>query len=141
AEPLNRADRISRMHRDRSLRLLTTWLAALAMLLAAVAPAISHAWSPASGADWREVCSASGTLWLAAADDGSDPQSAPRPGHALDHCPCCALHAELAVLPASPVLQAVSATAQPWASAVPPSPHPTAPAWLSAQPRAPPERF
>jgi hypothetical protein len=116
-------------------RRLATWIAALAILMAALAPALSHALGAQQAASWIEICSAQGSKWLPVDDDGS---SKPKAAHAFEHCPYCTVHAQGLGLP--PVVPAVAHPAglhdiAPQAFLAAPR---TLHAWVSAQPRAPP---
>jgi hypothetical protein len=117
-----------------STRRLAAWIAALAVLMAALAPALSHAMAAEQAARWIEVCGAQGSKWIA----GDDASGAPKTLHGLELCPYCTLHAQTACLP--PLVATVAAAASlrdvvPHARPVVPRP---LPAWLNAQPRAPP---
>jgi len=68
------------------------WLALLAILVLTFAPSITGWLSSTHPLLWDQVCSA--TAPTAATDD--DPPAAP---HAFEHCPYCALHADLAPPP------------------------------------------
>lgn len=120
---------------SRAARRLATWIATLAVLFAALAPTLSHALAGSQpGASWVEVCSASGSRWLPAADDeGSRPAS-----HTLEHCPYCSLQSDLPLLPAA----VHAALPQPRAATFVPAAFLSAArtlyAWTTAQPRAPP---
>lgn len=103
----------------------------------ALAPTLSHLWAAAGGNAWSEVCSASGSRWVASAGaqfegGGTDPQSAVRA-----HCPLCVLGAMLGPPP-------VPRAALPRFDTAARLPAPPAPAltlrhaWPHAQPRAPP---
>ncbi len=124
-------------------RRLTLWIACFAVLMASLAPAISHAMRAISGdagSGWVEVCTLAGSKWVRA-DDASAPSgsSAPAKTLAVEHCPYCALHAaSLALPPGAP---------QPWLAALPlrfaaPAGVLAAPrdglTWRIAQPRGPP---
>lgn len=121
------------------------WLAMLAMVLGALAPAVAQAVVAAKGGpDWMQVCSASGMVWVqtdalehdreaaAAGDTGKAVADAAR------HCPLFNLHGA-AGLPPAPWAQAhvLASRAEPpqapIRSATPATPWPTA---LS---RAPPQ--
>ena len=123
--------RVFRTHRR-----LPTWIAALAILLASLAPALSHAFASASGSDWVEICTAQGAKWVKMGEDGAD--RVPGSAHSLDHCPFCSLHAPTLGLPpvTNLALQPLRLSEE-----VPPAflfaPH-TLHVWVSAQPRAPP---
>lgn len=117
-------------------RRLTSWVAALAILLASLAPALSHAMASAAGSGWVEICTTQGSKRIQAGDDGS--QRAPALAHVLDHCPYCSLHAPTLGLPpatdlAQQSLRLCHEVPLAFLSA-PRTPH----AWVSAQPRAPP---
>jgi hypothetical protein len=121
------------MSRLRAHRRIATWIAALAVLLAALAPAVSHALGSSLGEGWVLVCTAQGAKWVQPGDD-STPVTSP----SVEHCPYCTLHTPTIGMPPAPpaVLPAVDA-----ATFVPPAflaaPR-TLHAWASAQPRAPP---
>ena len=124
------------MRARRTHRRLTSWIAAFAILLASLAPALSHAVASATGSSWIEVCTAQGSKWIQADDDGTE--RAPASGHVLDHCPYCSLHAPTVGLPPA----AHAALLPSGLSHVVPLAYLYAPrtlhAWVSAQPRAPP---
>ncbi len=120
----------------RAQRPFAAWIAALAVLLAALVPTVSHALSSARGLGWIEVCSAQGALWLRA--DGKDAKDAPAAPHLIEHCPYCSLHAPVLGMPPAPQALALAPVA---GEMVLPASHGVAPAqaaWASAQPRAPP---
>ncbi len=115
---------------------LTTWFAALAILLASLVPSVSHALASASGAGWIEICTAQGSKWVSADQAGSE--RTPSSAHVADHCPYCSFHTPALGLP-----PANNSTDQPPSLAHEvPLAFLTAPrtlhAWVSAQPRAPP---
>jgi hypothetical protein len=117
-------------------RRLTSWIAALAILLASLAPALSHALASATGSNWIEICTTQGSNWIQTSDDGSE--GAPASAHVLDHCPYCSLHAPtLGLPPASDLAQQPLRLSQEVPLAFLSAPH-TLHAWVSAQPRAPP---
>jgi hypothetical protein len=117
----------------RAHRRLTSWIAALAVLLAALAPALSHALGSSPGEGWVLVCTAQGAKWVQPGDD-----NAPVTGPSVEHCPLCTLHTPTIGMPPAPpaVLPVVDAAAfvPPAFLAAPRTLH----AWASAQPRAPP---
>jgi len=106
-----------------------------AILVVTLAPALTGALSASRGLTWDQVCSATASAAPASARSGDGSPAAP---HAFEHCPYCALHADLAPPPDPRQADAGSALAfrtapaafvhAPRASAV----------WASAQPRAPP---
>lgn len=65
---------------------LTSWIAALAILLASLAPALSHALASPTSKNWIEICTTQGSQWIQASADGSD--RTPASAHVLEHCPC-----------------------------------------------------
>lgn len=74
----------------------SAWMAALALLVAALAPGVSQALGTAPS--WLEVCTASGSRWMSAdADMPEVPASGGEQG--ADLCPFCSLHLPLAGLP------------------------------------------
>lgn len=117
---------------------LTAWIAALAVMLAALAPTLTHAVSWVSGTQlqWVEVCTVAGVKLVAVQDDGETEGGLA--GLQADHCPYCCPHAGSFALPPdeAPALHLAGA-----GQAVPqhflraPGPHFI---WASAQPRAPP---
>lgn len=124
------------MRARRTHRRLTTWIAALAILLASLAPAMSHALASAAGTLWVEVCTSQGAKWIQAGEDGTE--RAPASAHLLEHCPYCTLHAPaLGLPPAAPSahLPLPLSHAVPLAFLSAPR---TLHVWVRAQPRAPP---
>lgn len=121
------------MHRLRAHRRITSWIAALAVLLAALAPAVSHALGSRLGASWVEVCTLAGSKWVQPGED-----SAPAGAQVVEHCPYCTLHSPAIGMPPAPPADVPVLVAGPF---VPPAflaaPR-TLHAWASAQPRAPP---
>lgn len=120
-------------------RRIITWLAALAMVLGAVAPAVAQALVASSDrTDWVEVCSASGMMWVKvdAPDAGSKDTGAPL-HTSSKHCPWCSLHGGVSGLPPSALSVAGFASATtplpPYADLIAASP-----AWSPTQARAPP---
>lgn len=124
------------------------WIALLAMLMSALAPAISRAMGPdEDGRYFIEVCSAEGTNRLAlTADEAAfygahtTPAGDGGDGRTLDQCAYCSAPCSTAMLPPgdpTPVFAVAGA------QSVPPlflaSPRPLS-AWSPAHPRAPPSR-
>jgi len=92
----------------RSHRRFTAWLAMLAMVLSALAPTLALAVLASSDdtAQWVEVCSASGMVWVKAdtAEDVADQQSSEHSAPvsaAVQQCAWCSLHGGAAGLPPS----------------------------------------
>jgi hypothetical protein len=76
-------------------RRLTAWIACFAVLLAALAPSISHAISAAAGGDtgWVEICSLAGARLVNVDDEVHPSPSIPvEKGFHFDHCPFCSMH-------------------------------------------------
>jgi hypothetical protein len=128
--------RIDAMPLLRGRRTPTSWIALVAILLVTLAPSVTG-WLSASRTQlWGEICSAA---TLTAAKPGSSAGGgSPAAPHAFEHCPYCALHADLA-LPPDPGRAdagvAFAFRAQP--AAFVRAPRATA-TWASAQPRGPP---
>lgn len=120
-------------------RRVASALAALAMLFASLAPAVSGVLAAANDEHirWTAVCTADGTRIVPVPTDATGAPLAPE-SHAIDHCPFCAFPPAVAVLP-PPATATVPAVAG--HDAVPPpflfAPRPLF-AWAAAQPRAPP---
>lgn len=130
--------RIGHMRFNRATRVLSSWIAVLAILMAALAPSISHALGAKDGAPWIEVCTSVGAKSVQ--PDGSSTDRAPVSGdaHLFEHCLYCSLHANDLAIPPEP---AVPTLAISWsgllATAFLVAPR-TLNAWASSQPRAPP---
>lgn len=122
---------------SRFTRRFAAWLAMLAMLMGAFAPAVAQAVVASQGGEgWVQVCSASGMVWVKA--DGLEDPAAGKPmADASRHCPWCSLQGA-AGLP--PLISSTSfALSMPaglpqarFQSAIP------APPWPAALSRAPP---
>jgi hypothetical protein len=117
----------------RGRRIVLSWIALVAILLASFAPAVTQALAASTGLPWETICSAAN---VGAVKAGTP--VAPALAQAFDHCPYCALHADLAP-PPDPRLAdrgtvvafrafPIAVTPAPWAHAV----------RAAAQPRAPP---
>lgn len=95
----------------RARRCFVAWLAALAMAMGALVPALAQAAAASTDdARWVELCTATGMVWVQA---GADPDAAgaasPAPGGgqvSSSSCPWCLLHGGAAGLP--PVLDAIA---------------------------------
>ncbi|MET0319555.1 MAG: DUF2946 domain-containing protein [Duganella sp.] len=74
-------------------RRLTVWIAMLAILFSALAPAVSHAIEAGRGtAAWVEICTVAGAKMVRLGDAPMKPvQDALQ--HHMDNCPYCAAHA------------------------------------------------
>jgi hypothetical protein len=122
----------------RAARALTSWIAVVAVLMAALAPSISHALGTNDGATWVEICTAAGAKWVKAGGQIGDKSPVPSGAHALDHCPYCSLHADAIAIPAAPAATVpVLRPAHDLPIGFLAAPR-TLHAWVSAQPRAPP---
>lgn len=117
---------------------LTIWIAILAILFSAFAPAVSHALNAsASQADMVEICTANGyqLVKVPGSAGGEAPASA---SHGMKHCAFCATHAGSHALPVGYssviVLDAGRTASPPLFYAAPLALH----AWSAASPRGPP---
>jgi hypothetical protein len=120
------------------MRCLTAWIASFAILLATLAPAISHAMAAAHGSshEWSEICTASGAKLVKVGDLPSKP-STHQVSH-FEHCPFCLGHAGAFGLPPDNDLRLPSVAGT---QILPPlfyRAHRPLFAWAAAQPRAPP---
>lgn len=117
---------------------LAAWAALLAILMAVLAPTLSHAYAKPDGTRYItvEVCSATGiaTTHQMAVDDTGD---VPAADHGFEHCPFCQTGASPVVLPSAsfqlPVLAGADRHPPLFYSASTPLF-----AWTAAQPRGPP---
>lgn len=122
------------------------WIACFAILLNALAPAMSHAISTLSEKSnlWTEVCTANGSKWIAITSEKApakkqdNPAGKTKPPSTSVHCPFCLPHdgsqalspfSIASFVPAAPYRHQLSALYQ---SA------PTSFSWAVAQSRAPP---
>lgn len=123
----------SRLHRR-----FIAWVALLALVLGALAPTVTQAMvAGGERADWLEVCSVSGMVWVKA-DTGELAQQPPDGSAAgQQHCPWCTLHGGAVGLPASQALPELP----PRLTDLPPAFYRaplSATVWAPAQSRAPP---
>lgn len=123
---------------------MTAVIASLAILLAALAPSVSHALVAfgEEGSFWAEVCSAAGIKLVKLDADKGEPAHDNKDHHkaanAFEHCPFCSNHAGMAGLPPSSVeALPVSSGSSPHPALFYQSPRPLF-VWASAQSRAPP---
>ena len=96
------------MNFSRLTRRITAAFACLAILMAALAPSISHALSDPgkSRSLWAEICSSAG-LKMVKLDLGPTSPTPPahgEPASAFDHCPFCQTHGGMPALPPSVTL-------------------------------------
>lgn len=128
------------MRLSRSLRALISWLACCAILLGALAPAISHAVQLDVPDGWTEICSVTGAKLVRIADGETRAKPGPADSglHVYSHCPYCALHVDALglppVAPALPALLPLNFEVPELFLLAPRTLH----AWATAQPRAPP---
>jgi hypothetical protein len=83
---------MSGMRFRRTTRVLTSWMAVLAILMAALAPSISHALESKNGPSWVEICTSVGAKWVNAGGDAGDEAPSFPGAHPQEHCPYCSLH-------------------------------------------------
>jgi hypothetical protein len=128
------------MRMTKSMHRMTMWIALCAILLASLAPSISHAIAAAKGIPngWTEICTVNGAK-LVKIDGAQSPAPTPaEKGTHFEHCPFCLHHAVSLGLPpnsdfvmpvveGSPVLPSLFYQAS----------RPLF-AWAATQPRAPP---
>ncbi|MDC8757192.1 DUF2946 domain-containing protein [Janthinobacterium fluminis] len=122
-------------------RRFTAWIACFAILLAALAPSISHAIAADdSSSAWIEICSIAGTRFVQADSDDGQPLSPASIEQSLhfDHCPFCSAHGGAPGLPSSPMVTLPVLAGKP---VLPPLYYQASRplfVWASAQSRAPP---
>ncbi|TXC62160.1 DUF2946 domain-containing protein [Piscinibacter aquaticus] len=119
-------------------RVVTSWIAILAVLMTALAPAISHAMGARGPVTWTEICTSVGAKRVPVDAEQSGSKSVPGASNLLEHCPYCALHTD-----GFPVPRALASVASPAlvGELLPPAflhADETLSVWSSAQPRAPP---
>jgi len=88
-------------------RTFMVWLAVLVAVFGALAPTLSHAlvWSQGGTSAWTEVCTSTGTRWIATPTSppiSADSPDGPESAFFLDHCPFCLLSADRAAPPPHP---------------------------------------
>lgn len=119
------------MSAHRRPRKVFAWLAALAMLLASLAPALADVGAGADRAAWGEICSAQGAKAVERAPDKGG-------AHLLEHCPSCALHLPAWDLPPAPAAGVAALDRAEFFAAAPRVEPRAFSACVAAQPRAPP---
>jgi len=124
-----------------STRSVTTWIAMFAILLGALAPALSHALSqPGNGKRMVQVCTVAGMKMVAVDDAAGQGKTDDASLFPAERCPFCATHANLPALPSSPLPPfALSSGAGSFPSLFFSAPQPLF-VWAASQPRAPPLR-
>jgi hypothetical protein len=123
---------------------VTAWIACFAILLAAIAPTISHGFvankDKVAGVSWLEICSASAKKFVKVADSQTpEKPSVPiEKSMHFEHCPFCLTHADaLDLPPALTVSFALAAVPQSLPLLFYRAPRPLF-MWAPAQSRAPP---
>lgn len=132
------------MSLGRRFKALVAWIASFAILLTALAPAISHAVQRDAPPGWTEICSVTGAKFVRIDGSGSDAGAqgdADSPqAHAAKRCAWCATDT---TAPGLPPAAPAGLTLLPLAFHVPElfllAPRPLH-AWATAQPRAPPSK-
>lgn len=121
------------------IKTLISWIASCAILLMALAPALSQALQTQAQEGWVEVCTLAGSKWVKLDGSGTDSSGQEQPGStSMKHCPCCANPTPSLGLPPSapssaPLLQLGFALPELFLLA----PRPLF-AWAPSQARAPP---
>lgn len=119
----------------RARRVLTSWMAVAAVLMAALAPALSSALGESAG---FAICSAAGAKAVPSGPGTGNPSPAPS-AHLFEHCPYCSLHAQPGLLPSALSAGVRLLTLDTAVPALAPAvPHARQP-WVRARPRAPPQ--
>lgn len=118
---------------------MVSWIACFAILLSALAPAISHAVQRNAPEGWTEICSVTGAkLVRVDGSSSSEPGSDDSQAHVFEHCPYCSVHTEvLGLPPAAAAGVALVSLGSPVPELFLLAPR-TLFAWAHAQPRAPP---
>ena len=91
------------MRLRRAARVPLSWIAILAIVASALAPAISHALSGSKSQSWVEVCTSLGSKWISADTTGDELAPEPSDERAFSHCAYCSLQANSPALPTSPL--------------------------------------
>jgi hypothetical protein len=129
------------MKMTKSMHRMTVWIACCAILLAALAPSISHAVAAARGIPngWTEICTVNGAKLVKL--DGTSSSQSPTPDKKashFEHCPFCLHHAvSLGLPPNDNVLMPAVQGSHVLPSLFYQASRPLF-AWTAAQPRAPP---
>lgn len=123
---------------------MTAVIASLAILMAALAPSVSHALVAfgGDGSFWAEVCSAAGIKLVKVDANKSEAAHDNKEHHkaasAFEHCPFCSNHAGMAGLPPPSVdVLPIASGSLPHPPLFYQSPRPLF-VWANAQSRAPP---
>lgn len=126
------------MNFSRHFRRITAALACMAILLAALAPAISHALSDAGQPRslWAEICSSTG-LKQVKLESATTSSVHGEPVSAFEHCPFCQCHGGMPALPPAALDVPAYSGSFPLPILFYQAPRPLF-AWAGAQSRAPP---
>jgi hypothetical protein len=117
-------------------RSVARWIALFAILVVTFAPSVTGLLSASRGQLWDQVCSStSPVVKTAASNRDGTPATTP---HAFEHCPYCALHADLAPPPGAAQADSGAVPASPSRTGSPERPPRAQVAWAGARPRAPP---
>ncbi|APA68648.1 DUF2946 domain-containing protein [Janthinobacterium sp. 1_2014MBL_MicDiv] len=120
---------------------IVLWIACIAILLAALAPTVSRAFTVASGraVPSFEICSVAGGMSMLPMKSSVQEPSAPqKPAMNMGDCPCCSMHAAtLDIAPTALVLASGELIAGLLPLLFYQSPTPLF-AWTPVQPRGPP---
>jgi hypothetical protein len=117
---------------------ISSWMALVAIVMAAIAPTISHALQGEGATGWIELCSALGSRWVQPGQLNAGTDSAPASAlQAVEHCPYCSLqNMTLAAPPVAVGVALLSLAFEPPGVIAPGLRAPDA--WRSALPRGPP---
>jgi len=128
------------MSRHGRLHHTARWVALLALLMATLAPSLAHAQRHARGETlpWSQLCSATGSKRVVFESPTDDPGSQART-HAFEQCGVCAVQPTGWAPPSPVVTHTLRTDLQDAAPANPALQLHRQLAWLSAQPRAPPQ--
>lgn len=121
------------------LRRWTHWVTLVAVVMAALAPGLSQAWSGLRGdstPDWGQVCAAMDPASMAAPQPGSDTV----PASAHQHCTMCLLRLDMGAPPPAPAAMALRADLAHGLPVPDLAPAVLPPVWAPASARAPPSQ-
>jgi hypothetical protein len=90
------------MRSTRASKSVAAWIVAFGILMAALAPTLSHAVRGNAQAGWVQVCSALGSKIVNVDALADAPRPAGDVSHPLEHCPYCLLHAAIGAKPPAP---------------------------------------
>ncbi|ATQ76786.1 hypothetical protein CR152_21395 [Massilia violaceinigra] len=126
------------MRMNRRANVLASWLAVLAMLVAVLAPALSHAFAANAGAPYppADICRAGSAAAPAVGLPAGDAAPTPHDGK-LKHCPYCHHSNGMLLLPQAPCQLALAVADAPPTARLPDAPKARF-AWTAAQARGPP---